>query len=72
MAETFGEPEAESVAHTNPAGRDTFVVRIWSSDGSEGLLGQVQHIRSRKRASFATPQRLMSFIQDHLQRAEGD
>lgn len=45
----------------------TFVVRIYSSDGSDLMRGQVQHVRSRQQADFATRQRLLSFIQDHLQ-----
>lgn len=52
--------------------RDTFVVRIWSSDGAGVLRGHVQHVRTRKRAYFATRERLMRFIQDHLQDADGD
>jgi hypothetical protein len=65
MAERFGETETEATA-LNAGGRDTFVVRIWSSDGSDALRGHVQHVRSRKRAYFATRQRLFTFIQDHL------
>jgi hypothetical protein len=68
MADTFGEPEREPAA-LNAAGRDTFVIRIWSSDGSDALRGHIQHVRSRKRAYFATRQRLLSFIQDHLEHA---
>jgi hypothetical protein len=46
--------------------RDTFVVRIWSTDGADQPRGHIQHVSSRKRASFATRERLMRFIQDHL------
>jgi hypothetical protein len=52
--------------------RDTFVVRIWSSDGGDLLRGHIQHVRTRKRAYFATRERLMRFIQDHLQDHDGD
>ena len=57
--------DSESLS-TDSEAHNTFVVRIWSSDGSELMRGHVQHIRSRRRASFATRQRLLSFIQDHL------
>jgi hypothetical protein len=52
--------------------RDTFVVRIWSSDGGDLLRGHIQHVRTRKRAYFATRERLMRIIQDHLQDHDGD
>jgi hypothetical protein len=71
MAELFGETDPDAAA-LNAAGRDTFVVRIWSSDGSEAMRGHVQHVRSRKRAYFASRQRLLSFIRDQLQVAEQD
>jgi hypothetical protein len=71
MAELFGESDPDADAF-NAASRDTFVVRIWSSDGSEALLGHVQHVRSRKRAYFASHQRLMTFIRDRLQGADED
>ena len=57
---------------TNGEVRDTFVVRIWSSDGADLLRGHIQHVRTRKRAYFATRERLMRFIQDHLQDHDGD
>jgi hypothetical protein len=69
--DTFDDSPGESAA-SSAALRDTFVVRIWSSDGSDTMRGHVQHVRSRKRAYFATRQRLLSFIQDHLQKAEQD
>jgi len=69
MAELFGETDPDAAA-LNAAGRDTFVVRIWSSDGSEAIRGHVQHVRSRKRAYFANRQRLLTFIRDQLQVAE--
>jgi hypothetical protein len=50
----------------------TFVVRIWSSEGEDALRGHIQHVRTRKRAYFATSERLMQFIQDHLQGPDGD
>ena len=71
MAELFGETDPDAAA-LNAAGRDTFVVRIWSSDGSEALRGHVQHVRSRKRAYFASQQRLLTFIRDQLQVVETD
>jgi hypothetical protein len=49
--------------------RNTFVVRIWSSDGGNLVRGRVQHVRSRKRAYFATRERLTQFIQTQLQDA---
>jgi hypothetical protein len=52
--------------------RDTFVVRIWSTDGADMLRGHVQHVRSRKRAYFATRERLVRFIQDHSQDSDGN
>ena len=51
--------------------RDTFVVRIWSTGGTSQPRGQIQHVRSRKRAYFATRERLMRFIQDHLHDPDG-
>ena len=56
------EPEARA----SGGRRDTFVVRIWSGDDAD-LRGHVQHVRSRKRAWFATRERLMAFIQSHLE-----
>jgi hypothetical protein len=66
MAERFGDFETETTA-LSAGGRDTFVVRILSSDGSGAMRGHVQHVRSRKRVYFATRQRLFTFLQDHLQ-----
>ena len=71
MAERFGDFETETAA-LNAGGRDTFVVRIWSSDGSGAMRGHVQHVRSRKRTYFATRQRLFTFIKDHLQETGQD
>ena len=65
MSDTFGHSEPEATGPT-AAGRNTFVVRIWSSDGSDVLHGQVQHVRSRKRLFFASRERLLTFLQDHL------
>ncbi len=59
MADTFSEGvEVLELA------ADTFVVRIFSRDGSKR--GQIQHVRSRNHAYFATRQRLLTFIQDNL------
>ena len=52
--------------------RDTFVVRIWSSDGGDLLRGHIQHVRTRKRAYFTTRERLTEFIQDHSQDPNAD
>jgi hypothetical protein len=71
MANMSGESESESTA-LNSGGRDTFVVRIWSSDGSDSIRGHIQHVRSRKRAYFATRERLLTFIEAHLRPPEGD
>jgi hypothetical protein len=68
-------PDSSREAHAEQlqgAARDTFVVRVWSSDGPEALRGHIQHVRSRKRTYFATRQRLLSFIQDHLQSSDQD
>ena len=65
MSEMCGESETEATG-PHPAGRDTFVVRIWSSDGSDLVCGHVQHVRSRKRVYFASRQRLLTFLQDQL------
>ena len=62
------EPEAGAIGSSR---RDTFVVRIWSSDDAD-LRGHVQHVRSRKRAWFATRERLMAFIQSHLEDLDND
>jgi hypothetical protein len=65
---------SESNLDRTPSGggvRDTFVVRIWSSDGADLVSGQVHHVRSRKRADFVTRERLVRFIQDHLQDSDG-
>jgi hypothetical protein len=53
-------------------GGHTFVIRIWSTDSSDALRGHIQHVRSRKRAYFATPQRLMTLIEDRLLGTERD
>jgi hypothetical protein len=73
MADTFSESDLEATPLSGGV-RDTFVVRIWSNDGgdgSDGLRGHIQHVSSRKRAYFATRERLMRFIQDHLRDADG-
>jgi hypothetical protein len=73
MAETLDDREPEFLdGPANVALGNTFVVRIWSSDGSDSLLGNVHHVRSRKRAYFATRQRLLTFIKDHLQQTQED
>jgi hypothetical protein len=69
MAEEDSDTDATAL---NSRGRETFVVRIWTSDGSDAMRGHVQHVHSRKRAYFATRQRLMSFIQEHLQDTRQD
>jgi len=51
--------------------RDTFVVRIWATDGANQVHGHIQHVRSHKRACFATRERLMRFIQDQLHDPDG-
>jgi hypothetical protein len=66
MSDPYGKPDSEVTA-LDSGPHDTFVVRIWSSDGSALLRGHIQHVRSRKRAYFATPQRLLAFIREHLQ-----
>ena len=48
------------------ADHDTFVVRIWSIEGSDTPRGHIQHVRSRKGAHFASQQRLLRFIEEHL------
>lgn len=47
------------------AARETFVIRILSSDGSDALRGHIEHVSSRKRAYFASRNRLLRFIQEH-------
>jgi hypothetical protein len=65
MPGTFNESDPEWLQPSVGA-RDTFVVRIWSSNGSDLVRGHIQHIRSRQRVHFASRERLLSFIQDHL------
>lgn len=60
MDNTGVNPPAEAAA------RETFVVRILSSDGSEGVRGHIEHVSSRKGAYFATRNRLQTFIQEHF------
>jgi len=45
--------------------RDTFVVRLWADAGSDSVRGHIQHLGTRQRADFSTPQRLLAFIQEH-------
>jgi hypothetical protein len=71
MADVFSESNLDPTPLSGGA-RDTFVVRIWSSDGANVLRGHIQHVRSRKRANFATRERLIKFIQDHLQDVDGN
>jgi hypothetical protein len=66
MTDAVGESGPDLIAR----GNDTFVVRIWSSDGTGALRGYIQHVRSRKRTYFATRQRLLTFIQDQLQKCQ--
>jgi len=75
VADAFSDSNSESDLDATPRSggvRGTFVVRIWSSDGVNLLRGNVQHVRSRKRAYFATRERLVGFIQDHLQDSDGN
>jgi hypothetical protein len=65
-------PDGEAPGELGSAGRDTFVVRIWSSDGGGGMRGHIHHVRSRKRAYFASRERLLSFIQAHSRTSEHD
>ncbi len=58
--------ESDAAAHHSRASRATFVVRIVTSDGSERVCGDVQHLRSRQRVQFDSRDHLLSFIQDHL------
>jgi hypothetical protein len=67
-----GAPEPLDPAPLTGGMRDTFVIRIWSSDGDNLLRGHVQHVRSHKRAYFATRERLMRFIQDRMQDPDAD
>lgn len=64
------------IAASNPeapgAGTQTFVIRIWSSDGADALRGHIQHVPSRKRACFSTRDHLVNLIQDQLVDAEHD
>ncbi len=55
-----------SAPPAEPAARETFVVRILSSDGSDGVRGHIEHVSSRKRAYFATRKRLLTFIEEHF------
>ena len=70
MADVFGESTLGATPLSGGV-RDTFVVRIWSTDGGDKLRGHIQHVRSHKRAYFATRERLMRFIQDHLHDPDG-
>jgi hypothetical protein len=49
--------------------RDTFVIRVWTGDDVEAVRGHIMHVRSRRRAYFATRQRLQTFIEEHLKDA---
>ncbi|MBV9602524.1 MAG: hypothetical protein JOZ87_37485 [Chloroflexi bacterium] len=71
MADASSESDFEPTPFGGGGGRETFVVRIWSSDGRGRLRGNVQHVRSRKRTYFATRERLMRFIRDHSRDADG-
>lgn len=62
----FGASDSQAFQSSSGMG-GTFVVRIDSSDGSDVMRGQVQHVRSRQRTDFATRERLLSFIEAHLQ-----
>jgi hypothetical protein len=57
---------------TDPTHRSdhTFVVRIWSADETKLLRGHIQHTRTRKRTYFASRDRLLSFIRDHIRTTE--
>ncbi len=50
-------------------GRNTFVIRVWTGDDAEAVRGHIMHVRSRRRAYFATRQRLQTFIEELLQDA---
>ena len=59
-------PDAEPRAWESRSPEGTFVIRIWATESAEGLRGQVQHVRSRKRVYFSDPERLLTFIQERL------
>jgi len=61
MANTFDNHDV-----TIEVPRDTFVVRIWTSNGSNAVRGHIEHVQSRKRTYFATSQRLLTFIREKL------
>jgi hypothetical protein len=65
MAETLASADWDSRAEP-AATRDTFVVRIWAADDSNRLRGHVQHVRTRKRTYFVSPEHLLKFIQNNL------
>ena len=67
-ADGFSELEPEPTRLT-VGPRNTFVVRIWSTGATDLLRGHVQHVGTRRRAYFASRQRLQGFIEESLQRS---
>ena len=67
--DSVGELDPEST-RSSVGRRDTFVVRIWPSDASDVVRGQIQHVGTRRRVYFASRERLQGFIEERLRRAE--
>ncbi len=65
MTQTRDVRQPASNSSADAGARDTSVIRIWSTDGADAVRGHIQHVRTRKRAYFATPQRLLTFLQNH-------
>jgi hypothetical protein len=50
----------------------TFIVRLVRSTSAGRVRGNVQHVSSRRARSFASSERLLSFIQQQLQDVSGN
>jgi len=52
---------------------NTFIIRFWREQGAEGARwhGQIQHVQSGERISFADEETLLSFIRRWVQTPRG-
>jgi hypothetical protein len=59
---------ANSCSGELPLGQyQTFVVRLWTDEAEDSLRGHVQHVGSRRGIYFRDVEKMLQFINEHLQ-----
>ena len=46
---------------------NSFLVRVWTEDGENIVRGYIQHVGSQESMHFRKWEKMVGFIQDHLQ-----